>query len=573
MDYTTTATNHKSSNSGSIGSYSDLSTEEHISSVCSDSISLDKVIPFLVKHHLFIFFSSKGQKIPSRVFFTDSLNILHIVTEKNRTKKIFTPDILEISSGSCIQVKRENELIYPLTLKTRRKNILIGNKNLSERDLWYTSALILLKYAKECFSSVGLRKYVDAAIRNKENEEEIIKLRETQYHEWLKVRYYERELQVFEKDSIKLLLNELVSKVELLNHQQVLSSLEKKVINLIGDKFLLKQTQGNLIKSIQKKDNEILSLNNSFKDINKYLQVLNSQNFEVDPWKKILPFLSFSDQFRLCQVSTKHRKMVFIFWSSKKHWKKMVKSSLVPRKISWRIYINKFYDTEIAAMGQEVLPEIIEEIKQDVIRGLPGQFEEVEEILIGVCALFPNVGYCQGMQQVAHFLLGGFRDSNEVLGTLLNLLRPPFYLGDLWKTGFTRLKLGIFQLKYLLKLKLPFVARHLKKIDVRLDVIVTPWLLTVFTCLIAKQISVNIVQGIWDHFLVFGWPALISACLALFSIYQEHILGLDLENTLKVFSGFVNCNSLQKEILKFNVSQSYLDELEKAFCFKDDAYC
>ena len=82
-------------------------------------------------------------------------------------------------------------------------------------------------------------------------------------------------------------------------------------------------------------------------------------------------------------------------------------------------------------MGQEVLPEVIEDIKKDVNRGLPDHFEEVEEILIGVCALIPNVGYCQGMQQVAHFLLGSFRDSNEVLGTLVSLLRPPFFLGDL----------------------------------------------------------------------------------------------------------------------------------------------
>lgn len=572
MDRTATTIHHKSSNSGSIGSYSDLSTEEHVSSLCSDSIPLEKVIIFLTKHHQFIFFSSKGQKISSQVYFNDTLNILNIQSDKNRIKKIFTPDILDLSSGSCIQVKRDNDLLYPITLKTRHKSYLLASKSASERDLWYTNALILLKYAKECFSSVGLRKYVDSAIRNKENEEEIIKLRETQYHEWLRVRYFEREIQVHEKESIKLLLHDLISKVELMSHQEVLSELERKVINLIGDKFLLKQTQGNLVRSLQQKELEIQTLNESFIGVNKHLQILNTQHFEVDPWKKIFPFLSFSDQLKLCSVNSRLRKMVLAFWSTKKNWKKMVKAGLNPRRISWRVYINKFYDTEIAAMGQEVLPEVIEEIKQDVNRGVPGQFEEVEEILIGVCALFPNVGYCQGMQQVAHFLLGAFRDSNEVLGALLNLLRPPFYLGDLWKTGFTRLKLGIFQLKYLLKLKLPFMARHLKKIDVRLDVIVTPWLLTLFTCLIGKQINVQVVQSIWDFFLVLGWPALISACLALFSIYQPFVLGSDLEGTLKVFAGGVDCGSVRKEILKYEVSQVYLDELEKAFCLKEDAY-
>jgi hypothetical protein len=112
----------------------------------------------------------------------------------------------------------------------------------------------------------------------------------------------------------------------------------------------------------------------------------------------------------------------------------------------------------------------------------------------------------------------------------------------------------------------------LKEIDLRLDVIVTPWLLTVFTCFISKCVPICVVQSLWDRFLVHGWPALISACLGLFSIYQEHVLGLGLEETLRVFSGPVNCSGLLKEIIKFEVGQNYLDELEKAFCLKEDAY-
>lgn len=82
-------------------------------------------------------------------------------------------------------------------------------------------------------------------------------------------------------------------------------------------------------------------------------------------------------------------------------------------------------------MGHEVFPEIMEEISKDVYRGLVDHQQEVEEVLIGLCALNPDVGYCQGMQLVTHFLLGIFRDTDEVLGTLMSLLRPPFYLGEL----------------------------------------------------------------------------------------------------------------------------------------------
>jgi hypothetical protein len=572
MDRDLTGEYTKSSTSDSVSSCSDLSIEEHVGAITTDSIPLERVIPYLIKHHIFTYFNSKGHKFLSTIYFSDSLNILHVLSEKNRPKKIFTPDILEISAGISIQVKKESENIYPMTIRTRNKTLVLGSKSLSERDQWFSCSCILLKYAKECFSSIGLKKYCDSIIKNKENEEEIIRMRESQYREWLHVRYVEREIQASEKEVIRGLLTDLVSRVEVADYQHSLKHLEHKVINLIGDKFLLKQSQGNLIKSLQQKENEISNLTSSFETVKRQIRSLTTFTPKTSPFKLLLPYLSFQDLLIFRNVCIHTRRLVFYFLRNKSSWRRLACLKLTPRRTAWRTYMSTFYDIEIAAMGQEVLPSVIQEIKQDVIRGLPDQFVEVEEILIGVCALFPNVGYCQGMQQVAHFLLGAFRDSSEVLGALLSLLRPPFYLGDLWKTGFTRLKLGIFQIKHMLKLKLPFIARHFKEVDLRLDVVVTPWLLTVFTCLIAKQIPVTVVEALWDLFLVNGWPALISTCLALFSFYQEKILGLDLEDTIRVFAGGVNCAGIIKEVAKFEVSQNYLDELEKAFCLKEDAY-
>ena len=565
MERLLTETYTKSSTSGSLSNISDLSVEEHVGLSAYDSVSLDSVISYLSKYHTFIYFNSKGLK-PSSVFFTDSLNILHIVIDKNKTKKLFTPDILDISAGNSTQAKRDSEVVYLITIKTRNKTVVLGSKSLSERDYWNSCTGVLLKYAKECFSSVGLRKYCDSVVHNKENEEEIIRLRDAQYYEWLKIKSVEQEIQVYEKEVVKCLVNEMISEVELIDQQQSIKQLERKVLNLIGDKFLLKQSQGNLVKSLQQKDYEIQVLTDSCTRVRNHLVTIHSYLSSSCPWKSIVPFLSFRDLLVLRNVSKKTRRTIDYYLKNKSNWRRLVASGLQPRTVSWRVYVNFFYDTEIAAMGQEVLPEIIDDIKKDVNRGLPDHCEEVEEILIGVCALIPNVGYCQGMQQVAHFLLGAFRDSNEVLGALVNLLRPPFYLGDLWKSGFTRLKLGIFQLKHLMKLKLPFLARHLKELDIRLDVVVTPWLLTVFTCLIAKSVPVSIIRGIWDLFLVIGWPALISCCLALFNICQDKVLGHSLETTLEVLAGGINCSNLMREIYRFEVSHGYLDELERAFC-------
>lgn len=74
---------------------------------------------------------------------------------------------------------------------------------------------------------------------------------------------------------------------------------------------------------------------------------------------------------------------------------------------------------------------MIEEIQKDVYRGILNNSKEIEDILVSLCALNPDIGYCQGMQIVTHFLYEILKNSDEVLGALLILLKPPFYLGEL----------------------------------------------------------------------------------------------------------------------------------------------
>ena len=173
----------KSSTSESLSSCGDLSLEDHGSLSSASRVSLETSISYLTKHQNFIYFNSKGSKQPSFVYFTESLNILHIFTEKSHNKKIYTTDILDFSSGISITIKKMNEIIHPINIRTRNKNLVLGCKSSTDRDFWYSCASLLLKHAKECYSSVGLRKYCDSIIKNQENEEEIIKIRDLQYHE------------------------------------------------------------------------------------------------------------------------------------------------------------------------------------------------------------------------------------------------------------------------------------------------------------------------------------------------------------------------------------------------------
>ena len=144
-------------------------------------------------------------------------------------------------------------------------------------------------------------------------------------------------------------------------------------------------------------------------------------------------------------------------------------------------------------------------------------------------------------------------------------MEPPYFMAEIWKNGFCRLKLAIFQLEALASLKLPYLLEHLKKIEINLDIIITPWIVTLFTHMMYQQkIPFETIKQIWDVFIVSGWPVLISTSLALLYLCLDKIIGKTLEETLNVFSSGIPVISLNT-IKKFHVDPSFLDQLENSF--------
>ena len=175
----------------------------------------------------------------------------------------------------------------------------------------------------------------------------------------------------------------------------------------------------------------------------------------------------------LRMVNKSFFKLVDFHLSKKKSWIRISFTGLKPRRFLWKYYLEKFYPY-IRNRSLHYNAEVIEEIRKDVYRGLPDRFREVEDVLRTICSLNHEVGYCQGMQLVAHFMLTIYNDVNEVVETLKTLMEPPYYFGEIWKNGFFRLKLAIFQLEALVSLKIPYLLDHLKNVEINLDIIVTP---------------------------------------------------------------------------------------------------
>lgn len=126
--------------------------------------------------------------------------------------------------------------------------------------------------------------------------------------------------------------------------------------------------------------------------------------------------------------------------------------------------------------------------------------------------------------------------------------------------------MSIFALEFLMKLKLPLLHRHFKTIDLKLDVVVSPWFLTVFIHLHGQQnVPMDTIAQIWDYFIINGWSSLLSVSLSFLYLSQEYVLRENLEKTIELYTTQLPHKDLFKTISKFEVEQPLLDDLQKAY--------
>ncbi|CAG9311288.1 unnamed protein product [Blepharisma stoltei] len=535
-----------------------------------------EMLKVLLSSHYFIKYQNNGHRSVKRVFFNASLQKLTLEKDKMNSKFIFTSDILTFENGFSDQlssVLARNEFshkVYGFKLVTRKRILELSCSSEEERKVWILCANQLVRIVGDWSSNNGLRKYWDTLALNSQYQKEINIMQTIVANMKIEMGKLQHEFGLNKNGIVEGVLSETILKVEMNNHKDDEMAVIDQIKLLDAGTIIFHKERSVLNNSLKRNDR-----NNSNQLIERefyllYGKLLNDHMKDVAIiWKNILDYMCFKDLLSIMKINHFFRNQVKKKLKVKLDWHKLASAGLEPRVISWKLISKYFYNMKPIKLGYNLHPEMIEEIQKDVYRGMLDKSSEIEEVLVALCALNPDIGYCQGMQIVTHFLIGLIHNSHEVLGILLMLIKPPFFLGELWKDGFPRLRLAIFQLEFLLKLKLPELLSHFENIDINLDVIIAPWMLTVFTHFITQQNApIKIVQSIWDFFLIRGWPALIMFCLSLFHLSYDVVIGASLEDTLDFFTNSIPFDKITENLSRFEVDISLLDELEKLYYLK-----
>ncbi|CAE7406648.1 Tbc1d10b [Symbiodinium natans] len=227
----------------------------------------------------------------------------------------------------------------------------------------------------------------------------------------------------------------------------------------------------------------------------------------------------------------------------------LVRRKGVPRRYRWRAWRALTGWSALSKPGwyERIMrkapdSKTVEAIEKDLDRTFPGvedfddrKKRELANMLRAHAGLFPSVGYCQGMNFVAGFLLlvaGRVPDAAKDAFFLLVQMMVKYRANLLFCDGLPLLKLHTFQYRILLQRLFPDVHRHFTENQITPELYLTKWILTLFT----QPLCFDAAARVWDLIVCDGLQAVVLIALGVVKLWRSRLLQEDTEGILEMLS-------------------------------------
>jgi hypothetical protein len=156
-----------------------------------------------------------------------------------------------------------------------------------------------------------------------------------------------------------------------------------------------------------------------------------------------------------------------------------------------------------------------------VFKGHSPMAEDLREILRVFVISRPDIGYIQGLSFIAGILLlnmDKFKAFISLMNLILNPIILPFYKMD---NESIQQRLKLF--KQVFYFNLPELCQHFDELDLLPENYYLSWNMTLFT----RDVNLELVNRIWDVFMIEGVKAIYSAAIVFLSHFEEKLMNMD----------------------------------------------
>ena len=411
--------------------------------------------------------------------------------------------------------------------------------------------------------------------------------------------------QMFQKKSPKICYKVLEDYIRQFINFNFYGNLLTKLVDNFGSNYRL---------PIQYKDyfKKILETNQKIKRTTKHLKLINDSNLEkyIYTFKDNKQFegiedpkiigLIFSLKYLdikeipkiLCLNKTLKPKLtkiiyknILLFYSSKLDikthislWKNLLDFDDVKKNYDYKKILE-----EVKQFPEKV--KNIDIIDLDVIRTSFDIDEEINRgkisnMLKAISKELPSLNYCQGMNQIAQFLLDVCDyDEEEAFFVFLSLMKGSVY-PSLFINELEKLNIIFYQFERILSHYYPEIYFYLIENKITPGFFASPWFITIFTDTFIDKKEINnkkIIMKIFDLFIFEGWEAIIKIGINLLKFNEVKILKTPMEELLNFLTNDIikskffdkdNLNCVVEAELKIIIEQNILDEINEQYQLK-----
>ena len=380
-----------------------------------------------------------------------------------------------------------------------------------------------------------------------------------------------------------------------------------KLIDEMGIKFKLPKEKKEYYKEVIKTDEIIKKKLNKTKDLKiedgkydkYYFSYKGNKSFKGVNDPKItslifsLKYLEVKEYPKiLCLNKDTNKKLLKIIYKNIL-FKYFDKINLKTHLSIWKLLLN-YKEIKKKYNYQKILEEVkkdpnsvknLDIIKLDIIRTSFDKDEETKRVKIGnilgaISKELPSLNYCQGMNQIAAFLLDVCdNDEEDAFFVFLSLMIDSDY-SNLFKNELEKLNLLFYQFERVLSNTLPEIYFYLKNNNITPGYFVSPWFITLFTDAFIDKESENNkknIMKIFDLFIFSGFKAIIKIGISLLKYNESIIINIPIEELLNYLTNDIikskyfekdNIKDILNASIKFKINGVVIEETGKQFSMK-----
>ena len=205
-------------------------------------------------------------------------------------------------------------------------------------------------------------------------------------------------------------------------------------------------------------------------------------------------------------------------------------------------------------------------IEKDLLRTLFTQknkthFNNLKSILICFLILFPNIGYCQGMNYVVSFLYQLLDYNEEETFYFLCGLELNTKYHEIFQDNFDTLKTYLIIFEKILNINNPEIYYKFMDNNLMTNSYMSPWFITLFTdsiYIFKKDDPPKFVFFVIEKFIFEGWSVIFNCGFTLLEYCYEKIMVLERDKLISYVMNFMEREDILKNENFEKVKQLYL---------------